>query len=209
MRRIDEVWMSRAQFARDAIQRIPSNVAADRQENNAILRVEFCNSGAARRRIALTEHLLQIAEQKRFDRLLHDGFPSQDEARTLSFGPCLRRPQDHVAVALAQPAHRAQAVDDRRVEPDEPLAVGVDLRLDPDRAQRQGGGDRPEGGLRDGDADHCERPLPRKGPRERVLMEKAAVISRGLKPGGFSGRPDLVLPALPCLALPCVVVARL
>jgi hypothetical protein len=63
MRRIDEVWMSRAQFARDAIQRIPSNVAADRQENNAILCVEFCNSGAATRRISLTEHLLQIAEQ--------------------------------------------------------------------------------------------------------------------------------------------------
>ena len=25
--------------------------------------------------VALTEHLLQIAEQKRFDRLLHNGFP--------------------------------------------------------------------------------------------------------------------------------------
>ena len=86
MRRIDEVWMSRAQFARDAIQCIPSNVAADRQENNAILGVEFCNSGAATRRIALTEHLLQIAEQKRFDRLLHDGFPSQDEAMTYPAG---------------------------------------------------------------------------------------------------------------------------
>jgi hypothetical protein len=106
MRRIDEVWMSRAQFARDATQRIPSNVAADRQENNAILRVEFCNSGAATRRISLTEHLLQIAEQKRFDRLLHDGFPSQDEARTLSFGLCLRQPRDHIAVAFAGAAQR-------------------------------------------------------------------------------------------------------
>jgi hypothetical protein len=103
MRRIDEVWMSRAQFARDAIQRIPSNVAANRQENNAILRVEFCNSGAAARRLALAEHLLQIAEQKRFDGLLHDGFPSQDDARTLSFGLCLRQPQNDVAVALVGP----------------------------------------------------------------------------------------------------------
>jgi hypothetical protein len=63
VRRIDEVWMSRAQFARDAIQRISSDVAADRQEDNAILRIELFYSGASPRRITFAEYFLQIAEQ--------------------------------------------------------------------------------------------------------------------------------------------------
>jgi hypothetical protein len=87
MWRIDKVWMFRAQFARYGTQRILSNVSADWQEDNAILRVELCNSGAATCRIALTEHFLKIAEQKRLDDLLHARLtPLKMKQRTWFFG---------------------------------------------------------------------------------------------------------------------------
>ena len=37
----------------------------------------------------------------------------------------LNQPQNHVAVALAGSAHGGEAVDDRRFEPNQPLALGV------------------------------------------------------------------------------------
>jgi hypothetical protein len=40
-----------------------------------------------------------------------------------------RNPQDDVAVALDRPAHRAELFDDGRLQPDEPIALGVDLGL--------------------------------------------------------------------------------
>jgi hypothetical protein len=47
----------------------------------------------------------------------------------------VRQPQDHTAVANARPAQGAQAVDDLRRQPDQTLALPVDLRLDGDGAE--------------------------------------------------------------------------
>jgi hypothetical protein len=46
--------------------------------------------------------------------------------------PRLRQPENSVEIAFAWPAQVAQAVDDRRLEPDQPLALVVDLGLDGD-----------------------------------------------------------------------------
>lgn len=63
-------------------------------------------------------------------------------------------PQNHVAVALLRPAHRADPVDPDLVQPDGALAVLVGIGLDGHRAEREGGADRIEGSFGDGDADH-------------------------------------------------------
>jgi hypothetical protein len=47
-------------------------------------------------------------------------------------------------------AQGAQAVDDGSLDPDQPLALSVELRLIADAAERQGGGDGVEGGGGDG-----------------------------------------------------------
>jgi hypothetical protein len=65
-----------------------------------------------------------------------------------------RQPNDHVAVALAGAAHEVQPVEDPLVEPNLPLALGVDLRLDGDRANRQSGLDRRVRFDADRDPDH-------------------------------------------------------
>jgi hypothetical protein len=40
-----------------------------------------------------------------------------------------RQPQDHVAVALARPAHGAHAVNESRLKPDEIVAIGRAILL--------------------------------------------------------------------------------
>src|SRR5271165_190311 len=62
--------------------------------------------------------------------------------------------QDHVAVALPVPTHGRQTVEDGRLEPDKPFALRVQFGLVAHAAELERGGDRLEGGGRDGDADH-------------------------------------------------------
>jgi hypothetical protein len=52
-----------------------------------------------------------------------------------------RQPDDHVAIALALAAQGAQPVNDADIQPDQPLAVGVDVGLVADVAQWQRGDD--------------------------------------------------------------------
>jgi len=47
-------------------------------------------------------------------------------------------PQDHVGVALAGTAHRPQAIDDGRLDPDQALALGVELGVIVDGPEREG-----------------------------------------------------------------------
>ena len=71
-----------------------------------------------------------------------------------------RQPQNGVAVAFARPAHGPQTGDDGdMVQPDQALAALVDLVLITHAAERERGGNRLEGGLGDGDADHAVRRL--------------------------------------------------
>ena len=58
----------------------------------------------------------------------------------------LHEAQYDVAVALAGAAQGAQTVDDGGLDPDLALALPVELWLEADGAERQGGGDRVEGG---------------------------------------------------------------
>jgi hypothetical protein len=76
----------------------------------------------------------------------------------------LDQPQDDVGIALAGAAHGGEFVDDGRLQPNEPLALRVELRLVADRAEGECGGDRVEGGGGDGDADHAFTGLE-VGPR--------------------------------------------
>jgi len=64
----------------------------------------------------------------------------------------LDEPQDDVAVAFAGPAHGPELVDDGRLQPDQPLAL-----IEDHEADREGRGDRLEGGLRDSETDHWTR----------------------------------------------------
>ena len=66
-----------------------------------------------------------------------------------------RHPDDHVAVALAGPAQRPQAVEDLRLQPDQSLPLFVGRVLISHRAQLHGRRDGVEGGLGDGDLDHA------------------------------------------------------
>jgi hypothetical protein len=59
----------------------------------------------------------------------------------------LDQPQDDVGVALARPAHGGELVGDGRLDPDQPLAIGVELGLVADGPERERGGDRVEGGV--------------------------------------------------------------
>ncbi len=85
-----------------------------------------------------------------------------------------RRPQDHVAVAIAGAAHGSQPVHEARLKPYLPLAVGVRLML---VAYGQGRSDGLEGGGGDGDADHV-RPIKARGrcsfPARRSIRVRAA-----------------------------------
>jgi hypothetical protein len=73
--------------------------------------------------------------------------------RSLAAHLHLHQPQDDVGIALAGAAQGSQLVDDGGLDPDQPLAPGVWLRLTADGAERERRGDRLEGGLGDGDAD--------------------------------------------------------
>src|SRR5271165_3300204 len=67
----------------------------------------------------------------------------------------LGEPQDDVAVRLAGHAYGVELVDPRLLKPDQALAVRVELWLDTRAAERERAGERLEGGLGDGDADHA------------------------------------------------------
>jgi hypothetical protein len=70
-------------------------------------------------------------------------------------------------LAFSFAAQRPQTIDDVRLEPDQTVAILVDRVLKAHVAERQRPGDRLEGRLRDGDADHVKLPK-----RARVLMTK-------------------------------------
>jgi hypothetical protein len=56
------------------------------------------------------------------------------------------------SLQLSPAAQGRELVDDAGLDPDQALALRVELRLIGDRAERQGGGDGVERGLGDGDA---------------------------------------------------------
>jgi hypothetical protein len=72
----------------------------------------------------------------------------------------IRQPQDHVAVTLARPAHSLEPIEDARLKPNVPPALGVGLTLDAYEAERESAGNRLVGGGRDGDT-HRKRDLAR------------------------------------------------
>ena len=58
-----------------------------------------------------------------------------------------RQPQDNVGIALSGPPYSPEPVDYRRLHPCQALALRGDFGLVGDRAQREGGGYRLEGGF--------------------------------------------------------------
>jgi hypothetical protein len=93
--------------------------------------------------------------------------------------------QDHVAKAFARSAQAAQAIDNRAREPDIALAPLVYSRLEVDAAKGHRSGDRVEGGLADGNADHAESSVTKTWQDNRTASSKGTTFRRSL--GSRSG----------------------
>ena len=76
----------------------------------------------------------------------------------------------NVADGLARPGQGGELVRDGRLDPDRDEPALVDPALEPDRAERKGGGDRLEGAAGHGDAGRFADPL---GRGVRVLNERS------------------------------------
>ena len=99
-----------------------------------------------------------------------------------------RQPQYDVGVPLARAAQSPEAVDHIRLEPDQPLALLVDLVLIAHGPERQSFGYRVERGVRDRDADHGQNVRPARllerfgaDARDRDLGLEL-VAERGIEP---------------------------
>ena len=96
-------------------------------------------------------------------------------------------------LALARPAQSPEPVDHRARQPDIALALVVDSRLEVDAAKGHGSGDRVEGGLSDGNADHG---LEVVGDAPRGKGRGAATSPEG-PAWPSTGSDRLVLPTQP------------
>jgi hypothetical protein len=107
---------------------LATGIPTDRKKTRAVLAVEFFDGGASARRVALSENLLEIAQQQRFDDIGHDRAPvpkrgAGPRARALA----LIRRSDEPSRAAVRPSRNVSgsAVRDR-----DPYCIGA-----PDRKQ--------------------------------------------------------------------------
>ena len=64
MRRIDEVWMCRAEVPGELVQSVVSNKDTGRHVQKAVFSIEVLNGGAAAGRVSFAKDFLKVALQK-------------------------------------------------------------------------------------------------------------------------------------------------
>jgi hypothetical protein len=64
MRRIDEVWMCRAEVSGELVQSVVSNKDTGRDVQHAVFSIEVLNGGAAAGRVTFAKDFLKVAVQK-------------------------------------------------------------------------------------------------------------------------------------------------
>jgi hypothetical protein len=77
MRRIDEVWMCRAEVSGELVQSVMSNKDTGRDVQRTVLSIEFLNGGAAAARVTFAKDFLKIAVQKLNNSITHRSIPCQ------------------------------------------------------------------------------------------------------------------------------------
>ena len=75
MRRIDEVWMCRAEVSGELVQSVVSNKDTGRDVQHAVFSIEVLNGGAAARRVTFAKDFLKIAVQKLNNSIIHRSIP--------------------------------------------------------------------------------------------------------------------------------------
>ena len=71
MRRIDEVWMCRAEVSGELVQSVVSNKDTGRDVQHAVFSIEVLNGGAAAGRITFAKDFLEVAAQKLNNSIIH------------------------------------------------------------------------------------------------------------------------------------------